>query len=119
MRHWRRLPVWAWLPLLVLPLAGVAAQVERGQRLSRPQPARVYEGVSQRGQLQEALDDAVRRAARSQPGADRLVRWRLAEITGEAGGIRGLNTVRVRIEMNDEVPRPPSGPGTPGGEEAF
>jgi hypothetical protein len=64
----------------------------------------LFEGVSARGSVQEALDHAVAEALRSLPGADRMVRYRVREITGESGGIRGVNTVRVTIEMNGDAP---------------
>lgn len=66
---------------------------------------RLFEGISTRGSVQEALDHAVAEALRSLPGADRLVRYRVRDITGESGGIRGANTVRVTIELTGEAPR--------------
>jgi hypothetical protein len=74
-----------------------------------PAVGRVFEGSSLRGSVQEALDHAVAEALRSLPGADRMVRYRVREITGEAGGIRGVNTVRVAIELlTDAAPAPPA-----------
>jgi Intracellular proteinase inhibitor len=99
--------------------AGTAgAQRARSARGARPpQPAaRTFEGVSQHGNLQEALNDAVAKALKSLPGADRMVRYRLREVTGEQGGIAGVNVVRVTIEVRPEgggqpVNRPPSAGG--------
>lgn len=69
---------------------------------------RLFEGISARGSVQEALDHAVAEALRSLPGADRMVRYRVREITGESGGIRGVNTVRVTIELTgDSAPVAP------------
>jgi hypothetical protein len=64
----------------------------------------LFEGVSTRGSVQEALDHAVAEALRSLPGADRMVRYRVRDITGESGGIRGVNTVRVSIELTGDAP---------------
>lgn len=80
-----------------------AAADPNGDR--EPAAVRLFEGVSMRGSVQEALDHAVAEALRSLPGADRMVRYRVREITGESGGIRGVNTVRVTIEMNGDSPR--------------
>jgi hypothetical protein len=53
--------------------------------------------------VDEALQNAVAAALRSLPGADRLVRYRVRDITGESGGIAGLNLVRVTIELPAET----------------
>lgn len=104
-----RFPVSPWLvggaaSLVLLAVAG--AQVAH-RPVEAAQRTRSYEGVSDRGELQTALNDAVRKAARAQPGADRLIRYRVREITGEQGGIRGLNTVRVNIELLADDARTP------------
>jgi len=74
---------------------------------------RLFEGISTRGSVQEALDHAVAEALRSLPGADRMVRYRVREITGESGGIRGANSVRVIIELNGDAPLPVPRPDRP------
>jgi hypothetical protein len=72
---------------------------------------RLYDGISTRGNLQDALNDAVDRALRGLAGADRMVRYRVREITGEQGGITGRNVVGVSIEVQDETsPRPGTEP---------
>jgi hypothetical protein len=77
----------------------------------------VFEGESPRGDFQVALDDAVRQALRAEPGADRMVRYRVREITGEQGGIAGRNILRVAIEVAaEEGGRPPREPLPPAGE---
>jgi hypothetical protein len=102
-----RLPVpfqWAIAACLVVLTIAVA-----GAQVGRPgagQTVRVYEGVSTEGDFQQALDRAVARALRALPGADRMIQYRVREITGEQGGIRGLNTVRVAIEVTGEDGRP-------------
>jgi hypothetical protein len=117
----------------VLTFAAARAQVERPPVRERPpidrggpddrgardgrdrgQTVRVFEGESARGDFQAALDDAVRQALRSLPGADRLVSYRVREITGEQGGIRGANIIRVAIETTAEEGRlPPRDAGPP------
>jgi hypothetical protein len=54
-------------------------------------------GTSNKGNLQEALDTAVATALRNAPGADRLVKWKLECVTGEQGGIAGINQLTVEI----------------------
>lgn len=112
-----------WTLLVLGALLGAAAAGAQpvpdrpGAARSEPQAIRVYEGVSRRGNLQEALDDAVARALRALPGADRMVRYRVREITGEQGGIAGVNVLRVTIEVQDEGGRRPDRPGSGDGEE--
>ena len=54
-------------------------------------------GTSNKGNLQEALDIAIATALRNASGADRLVRWKLECVTGEQGGIAGINQLTVEI----------------------
>jgi hypothetical protein len=91
---------------LLFHLTGALAQNERRPR-DPGLSVRVFEGTSDRGELQEALDDATRRALRSLPGADRTVDYRVREISGQAGGIRGVGTLKVAIEVVDDAPAPP------------
>jgi hypothetical protein len=62
-------------------------------------PHKTYQGTSRTGNLQEALDAAVAAAEAAQPGADILINWRLGTVSGERGGIAGVNNVTVEIEM--------------------
>jgi len=93
-------------------LVTAGAQVLRERPAPRPavrdtgRAVRMYEGTSTRGLFQEALDDAVKQALRALPGADRMVRYRVRDITGEQGGIRGANLLRVSIEVLDAEPAP-------------
>jgi len=94
----------------------ITAAVAQNRDTSRA--VRLFEGVSARGDLQDALDDASSRALRALPGADRLVQYRVREITGEAGGIRGGGAVKVVIEVaSDEVGRRPNRPNDPNDED--
>ncbi len=96
------------LPLCAMVgLQGAKAQGRQGSTTPNAAAAevmRVYQGVSDRGSIQEALDNAVGSALNSLPGADRMVRYRVREITGEQGGIAGINRVRVSIETLDAEP---------------
>lgn len=104
-------------PILVAAVGGATAMtvglaMAQGRFDRDAAPAaqiRVFEGVSDRGTFQEALDRAIGDAQRSLPGADRMVRYKVRDITGEAGGIRGGNRLRVTIEVPDED----AGPGRP------
>lgn len=93
---------------LFLVIAVAAAQQPRirpGREASQPpeKPAPSFQGVSNRGSFQEALDAAVARASRALPGADRMVRYRVTRISGDSGGIRGIHVLRVDIELLDPI----------------
>lgn len=96
--------------LLVPGLRMATAQDVQGRRPARP---RVYEGTSRRGNFQEALDDAVAKALRALPGADRMVRYRVQEITGEHGGIAGASVLRVAVEVTDRGGQAPPAQNPP------
>lgn len=92
-------------PYLAAAVAGAAAlnlAVAQAQVPRRDESVRLVEGFSDRGGLQAALDDATNRALRGLPGADRQIEYKVREITGVAGGIRGGNRVRVVIEVPQE-----------------
>jgi hypothetical protein len=91
---------------VLFSFAVASAQVRTQPR--EPQGIRVYQGVSDTGEFQQALDRAVAAALRAQPGADRMVRYRVREITGEQGGIAGVNSLRVEIEVSDDRSRGPA-----------
>ncbi len=108
--------LWAVMGLAAVSL-GVAAAQGPGNLLRDPQRVRVFEGSSTRGIFQEALNGAVAQALRALPGADRTVRYRVREITGEQGGIAGRNVVRVSIEIEGGRPGPrPDRPGEEGAD---
>ena len=58
---------------------------------------RNFEGTSARGNVQEAVTKAVEAAVKSLPGADRLVQWELVKLSGQKGGIQGLDEVKATI----------------------
>src|SRR5262245_56001629 len=96
--------------LALVGLGAAVAQVTPGRRPAPEPRARTYGGASPRGNFQEALNDAVAQAMRAQPGADRLVRYRLREVTGEQGGIAGINLIRVTIELTEDSGGQPARP---------
>jgi hypothetical protein len=91
-----------------LGLAGVGAA--GATRLARPAAygeespkegkakGKEFGGTSKKGNLQEALDQAVKTATDAAPGADRQVRWTLKGICGLQGGLVPTNDVTVTIE---------------------
>ena len=97
----------AGVVLLGVGVAGAQVGGDRGAPARDTGALRVYTGVSNQGDIQEALDDAVARALRALPGADRMVQYRVRDITGEQGGIRGANVLRVTIEVTGDEARPP------------
>jgi hypothetical protein len=64
-----------------------------------PDGGRSFVGKSARGDLQEALSDAINKAAESSSAPDGLLKWKLSEVTGEKGGIAGLNNMAVTVEV--------------------
>ena len=58
--------------------------------------AKTFKGTS--NNLQKALENAVKAAQQSAPGADRLVEWTLSKVSGRQGGIQGLREVTVEIK---------------------
>lgn len=61
---------------------------------------RTYEGESQDGNLQKALEDALHRLAADlgEGGVrDASASWVVSEIAGEHGGFTGLHSVTVKI----------------------
>lgn len=112
--HLVRLSTAAFAAVTVGVIIGMSSAKAQGVRGSAP-PAtpelrvlRLFEGSSDRGSVQEALDRAVASAQSSLPGADRMVRYRVRDITGEQGGIAGVNRVRVSIEIQDTEPLRPA-----------
>lgn len=97
-------------PYLVAAAAGAAlfqlataqAQLDRRSLRDVEGTVRLVEGYSDRGNYQEALDDAMSRALRGLPGADRQVNFKVREVSGESGGFRGGSRLRVVIEVPDE-----------------
>jgi hypothetical protein len=60
---------------------------------------KTYTGSSRKGDVQEALADAIAEAHKAMPGADRRVLWTLKKVSGVNGGIDPLNIATVEIEV--------------------
>ena len=60
---------------------------------------KTYSGNSMKGDVQEALADAIANAHKGMPGADIQVRWTLKKVSGVNGGISPLNTAKVEIDV--------------------
>ena len=58
--------------------------------------AKTFKGTS--NNVQKALENAIKAAQQSAPGADRLVEWTLNKVSGRQGGIAGLRDVTVEIK---------------------
>src|SRR3954467_190309 len=85
---------------VTLTAAGAAALVA-GSALAESDAKKggpCFSGVSKKGNIQEALDDAIKKALEAAPGADRQVKWKVKEVSGVHGGIVPLNTLTVEIE---------------------
>ncbi len=60
---------------------------------------KTYSGSSKKGDVQEALANAIVEAHKATPGADRQVRWTIKKVFGVNGGIDPINTATVEIEV--------------------
>jgi hypothetical protein len=63
------------------------------------QEYKTYSGSSRKGDIQEALADAIVQAHKAMPGADVQVRWTIKKVSGVNGGIDPLNNAVVEIEV--------------------
>jgi hypothetical protein len=57
-----------------------------------------FEGKSETGCLQEALDDAIKTARKSELRAELKVSYQVTKISGVRGGIDGINQITVMID---------------------
>jgi hypothetical protein len=56
-----------------------------------------FTGTSHRGDIEEAIANAIREAMGSSQGDDALIKWTIKKISGQRGGIAGLNEISVTI----------------------
>jgi hypothetical protein len=71
----------------------------------------VFTGASQNGNLQEALDGAVRQAQEANAGSPLLVQWELAGIMGllQSGPVNtNVVTVTISVPGSPDSPREPA-----------
>ena len=59
------------------------------------------EGTSNKGDFQQALRAAISNAMIATPGADRLVSWKIDEVSGQEGSVAGISTCVVKISYTD------------------
>ena len=64
---------------------------------SKSKKLQTFTGTSKKGNLQEAINLAIKSALYSAPGADRMVTWTLKQASGRKGGIAAFNEVTVAI----------------------
>jgi hypothetical protein len=57
-----------------------------------------FTGTSERNDFQEALRNAINAAQEATGGADIIIKWKLDCVTGENGGITGLDILNVTIQ---------------------
>ena len=58
----------------------------------------MFKGVSDAGDFQLALSNAIDNALQSSDVADDKVKWTLYEVNGEKGGLHGINMITVTIQ---------------------
>jgi len=63
---------------------------------------KLFRGTSKTGNVQKALEAAIKAAQQSVTGADRLVEWTLKEVSGRQGGSAGFHdaTVVIRAKIS-------------------
>lgn len=61
-------------------------------------PTRKFNGLSKKGDFQEALTRAIDKALSSTGGADIIVKWTFLSAKGEKGGLLPRNSLTVTIE---------------------
>jgi hypothetical protein len=74
------------------------ARWESGREKTTMPPVKLFRGTSKTGNVQKALDLAIKAAQQSATGADRLVEWTLKQVSGRQGGIAGFHETTVVIK---------------------
>lgn len=79
-----------------------AAGITEGQEThgDTPPKKRTFKGTSKKGDIDEALQQAIAAAERSVRHPDAMVTWTLKGISGRSGGIAGFREVTVTIESD-------------------
>jgi hypothetical protein len=78
--------------------ATAAALVLVGEETHGETPKRVYKGTSKKGDIHEALQNAIAAAQRSVRHPDAMVEWTLKSVAGKSGGFANFDEVTVTIE---------------------
>jgi hypothetical protein len=85
-----------------LATAGTAVTLAAAVAQAQPESSKeckTYSGSSRKGNIEEALANAIEEARKAQSGADRQVKWSIKKVSGVNGGIDPLNIVTVEIEV--------------------
>src|SRR5947208_3193307 len=88
--------------LRLLGVTAVAAGgITQGQETHGDTPKkRTFKGTSKKGDIDEALQQAIASAERSVRHPDAMVSWTLKGISGRSGGIAGFREIMVTIEAD-------------------
>ena len=82
-----------WVSMLILARPSAAAEGKS------PVPsAKSYSGTSEKGNFAEALQAAVDASVKEMPCCERMLEWKLDQVTGVRGGIARFNKITVTIE---------------------
>jgi|SoiMetStandDraft_5_1073268.scaffolds.fasta_scaffold19814_3 hypothetical protein len=57
-----------------------------------------FTGTSEDGDFQEALKNAIAAAHAASGGADKIIKWKLDDVTGENGGLITIDKLYVTIQ---------------------
>src|SRR5262245_9933811 len=99
MNHFRSLFL---LCLLSLALVAVALATTTKKTIApapKPPPkAETFSGTSDKGDFEDALNQAVNSAIESRHVADAMIEWKLKSVSGVNGGVAGFRKLTVSIE---------------------
>ncbi len=85
--------------LRLLGITGFASGLlASGQESHGDAPKREFRGLSKKGDMEEALHNAISAAQGSVRHPDAMVDWTLKRISGRSGGFVGFREVTVTIE---------------------
>jgi hypothetical protein len=86
----------ATLSGVVLALVGRLAPA--GEAIEDPKKGKWFSGTSKKGDLNEALEAAIKAALTSTDVVDAQAKWTIKEVSGIKGGIAGRNEITVTID---------------------
>ena len=78
--------------------AATTSLVLTGQEGHGDVPRKLFKGTSKKGDVEEALQNAIAAAEKSVRHPDAMVDWTLKSVSGRNGGIAGFQEVTVTIE---------------------
>jgi hypothetical protein len=80
----------------VLALVGRLAPA--GEAIEDPKKGKCFSGTSKKGDLNEALEAAIKAALTSTDVSDAQAKWTIKEVSGIKGGMLGRNELTVTID---------------------